>query len=96
MVLLQAAVALAGDDDERVWWPAVAQDDDQLATHGPGGEEEARVRVRVRHVWRGAGCGIVCGGRPARRAATSRTRTGPRGAALGSAASRPASERRRT
>ena len=48
VVLLQAAVALAGDDDERVWWPAVAQDDDQLATHGPGGEEELRVRVRVR------------------------------------------------
>jgi hypothetical protein len=57
-VLLQAAVALAGDDDGRVWWPAVAQhESDQLATHGSGEEEEARVRVRVRHVWRGAGRG---------------------------------------
>ena len=97
VVLLQAAVALAGDDDGCVWWPAVAQhESDQLATHGSGEEEEARVRVRVRHVWRGAGRGIVCGGRPAQRAATSRTRMGPRGAALGSAAGRAASERQRT
>ena len=58
VVLLQAAVALAGDDDGRVWWPAVAQhESDQLATHGPGEEEEVHVRVRVRHVWRGAGRG---------------------------------------
>ena len=49
VVLLQAAVALASHDDGRVWWPAVAQhESDQLATHGPGGEEELRVRVRVR------------------------------------------------
>ena len=47
-------VALAGDDDGRVWWPAVGQhESDQLATHGPGEEEEVHVRVRVRHVWRG-------------------------------------------
>jgi len=58
VVHLQAAVALAGDDDGRVWWPAVAQhESDQLATHGSSEEEEARVRVRVRHVWRGAGRG---------------------------------------
>ena len=56
MVLLQVAVALAGDDDGRVWWPAVAQDEsNQLASDGPDGEEEARVRVCVRHVWRGVG-----------------------------------------
>ena len=68
---------------------------DQLATHGPGGEE-ARAYMCVQHVWRGAGPEIVCGGRPARRAATLRMRPGPRRAALGSAAGRPASERRRT
>ena len=55
MVLLQVAVALAGDDDGRVWWPAVAQDEsDQLATPSPGGEDEARVRVHVlARIWQG-------------------------------------------
>ena len=49
------AVALAGDDDDRVWWPVVAQDEsDQLATPSPGGEDEARVRVHaLARIWQG-------------------------------------------
>ena len=36
------AVALAGDDDDRVWWPAVAQDKpDQLAMAGRAGRDAA-------------------------------------------------------
>ena len=42
VVLLQVAVALAGDDDGRVWWPAVAQDEpDQLAMAGRAGRDAA-------------------------------------------------------
>ena len=55
VVLLQVVVALAGDDDGRVWWPVVAQDESgQLATPSPGGEDEARVRVHaLARIWRG-------------------------------------------